>query len=80
MNTLILGDGLLGSELKKQTNWDVASRKLTNIDINKLKLLKNLLSKYDTVINCIANTNTYSEDKNDHFNVNYKFAINLNTS
>ena len=34
MKVLILGDGLLGSELHKQTGWDVASRKLGNLDIN----------------------------------------------
>ena len=27
MDKLILGDGLLGSELVKQTNWDYISRK-----------------------------------------------------
>ena len=40
MNNLILGDGLLGSELKKQTNWDIASRKKSNLDLNNLRLIE----------------------------------------
>ena len=31
MKVLILGDGLLGSELHSQTGWDVASRKKGNL-------------------------------------------------
>ena len=34
MKTLILGDGLLGSEIYNQTNWDFISRKKDNIDIS----------------------------------------------
>jgi len=33
---IILGDGLLGSEINKQTNWEILSRKKTNFDINDL--------------------------------------------
>lgn len=77
MKVLILGDGLLGSELSLQTGWDVASRKKGNLKIDDYWGLVNLIVKYDVVINCIAYTNSYSKDKDTHWNVNYKFAANL---
>ena len=74
---LILGDGLLGSELALQTNWDVASRKKGNLNINNYWDLVNLVIKYDVIINCIAYTNSYSEDKDIHWDINYRFAADL---
>ena len=76
MNNLILGDGLLGSELKKQTNWDIASRKKSNLDLNNLRLIEDLIINYKCVVNCVANTNTYSIIKT-HFDINYRFPMNL---
>ena len=32
LNTIVLGDGLLGTEIVKQTNWSYISRKKDNID------------------------------------------------
>ena len=75
--TLILGDGLLGSEIAAQTGWDVASRKKGNLDIESYWELYDLVYDYDTVVNCIANTDSYSTDKQAHWDVNYKFATNL---
>mgnify|MGYP001194861544 CR=1 FL=1 len=77
MKTLVLGDGLLGSELHKLTNWDLASRKLSNLDINNLSELKDLVSDYNCIVNCIANTDSYSDNKDKHLNVNFRFAVNL---
>lgn len=77
MNILILGDGLLGSEIIKKTNWDYISRKKDKIDISSFNTLEKYLSKYNIIINCIANTNTYSDNKKDMYNINYKFVINL---
>jgi dTDP-4-dehydrorhamnose reductase len=75
MRVLVLGDGLLGSEIVKQTGWDCASRKLTGLDITKYFDLERLIiNKYDTVVNCIANTDSYSDDKTSHFEVNYNFV------
>jgi dTDP-4-dehydrorhamnose reductase len=74
MKVLVLGDGLLGSELVKQTGWDCASRKLTGLDITKYFDLERLILKYDTVVNCIANTDSYSNDKKLHFEINYDFV------
>lgn len=72
---LILGDGLLGSELVKQTNWNYISRKKDNITLDDIINDTNLLGNYNIIINCIANTNSYSKDKESHLEINYKFPI-----
>ena len=73
---LILGDGLLGKEMVKQTGCKYVSRKCNNFDINKIEeSLKDF--DIDTLVNCIANTDTYSKDKESHWDVNYKFLSNL---
>lgn len=69
---LVLGDGLLGSEIVKQTLWDKLSRSRDGFDIRNLYSHEEVLKKYDTIVNCIAFTSTYSEDSNTHWNVNYK--------
>ena len=74
-NVLVLGDGLLGGELIKQSNWDYVSRSKDGFDINHLDEF--ILSNYDIVINCIAHTDTYTEDREDHWNVNCKFVDKL---
>jgi dTDP-4-dehydrorhamnose reductase len=84
--TLVLGYGLLGKELVKQTNWDYISRKKDGFDITN-KDTYHLLTKvefgaiqhceYNTIINCIANTNTYSNDKQSHWDTNYKSTADL---
>lgn len=75
MKPLILGDGLLGSELIKITGWDFLSRKSHNFNINDFESY--IDSKYDIIINCIANTDTYSNDKQGHWNVNVEFVDKL---
>jgi dTDP-4-dehydrorhamnose reductase len=37
MKVLVLGYGLLGSEIVKQTNWDFISREKDNIDFTNLE-------------------------------------------
>jgi dTDP-4-dehydrorhamnose reductase len=73
MKILVLGDGLLGSEIVRQTGWDCASRKLTGLDINKHLDLIKLITKYDTVVNCIANTDSYLHDREAHWKINLAF-------
>lgn len=83
---LILGDGLLGSEIEKQTGWDIVSKKKNGIDLTRLSSLEPYLVnyiedetygllgwavKYDIVINCIADTDTYSTSAENHIAVNY---------
>ena len=36
LNVLVLGDGLLGSEIVKQTGWDYISRKAGTFNIDNL--------------------------------------------
>jgi dTDP-4-dehydrorhamnose reductase len=72
-----LGDGLLGSEISKQTGWDNISRKVNGFDISKTELYPEIFKNYKTIINCIANTDTYSTDMDLHWKVNYKFVYDL---
>jgi len=84
---VVLGDGLLGSELVKQTEWDYISRKKDGFDISNYDSYYKFFledhnsvawwKKYDVIVNCIANTNTYSDNKNLHWEVNYKSVIKL---
>ena len=77
MSKLILGDGLLGSELIKITKWDYISRKKDGIDFRDIKSYEKLIDKYDVIINCIADCNTYAESRENHWNVNYKGVVDL---
>jgi dTDP-4-dehydrorhamnose reductase len=77
MRTLILGDGLLGSEIYNQTEWDFISRKKDSIDVSDFYSWSHKMDQYDIIINCIANTNTYSTSKDEHWNINYKFVLDL---
>ena len=77
MRAIILGDGLLGGYLREKTQWDFISRKKDGIDFSDLNSYSSRLENYDVIINCIANTNTYSKDKDSHWGVNYKGVANL---
>ena len=77
MKILVLGDGLLGSEIVKQTGWDYISRKKDGFDICIPNYQQFDIHTYNVIINCIANTNTYSENKEEHWSVNYKGVANL---
>ncbi|MDB0072718.1 sugar nucleotide-binding protein [Porticoccaceae bacterium] len=79
MKVLILGDGLLGGEIVKQTEWDYMSRKKDGIEVLYFNDWMTKLSEYDVIVNCIANTNTYSEDKESHLELNYHFVKDLVT-
>ena len=76
LNVLVLGDGLLGTEIVKQTGWDYISRRSNGFDING-DLVKYMGKHYPIIINCIANTDTYSTNKELHWDVNYKFVDKL---
>jgi dTDP-4-dehydrorhamnose reductase len=69
---LVLGDGLLGSEIVKQTGWRYFSRKKDGIDITKTSSYANLLAKYTHVINCIGYTDTRDNTPDKHMEVNVK--------
>lgn len=74
MKPLILGDGLLGSELVKQTGWDYISRKKTGLDFTDPETYAVYLfeGKYDTVINCVAHTDTRDNTRDKHWEINYR--------
>ena len=75
---IILGYGILGQELVKQSGWDYLSRSLNkNFNFKNINSYKEIISSYDTVINCIANTDTYSQNKEEHWNLNYKSVSDL---
>lgn len=83
---LIIGNGLLGTELQKQSNWDIISREVDGFDITDLATFYKMTKiahgvaqycPYDIIINCIANTDTYSNDKQAHWDVNYKGTSDL---
>lgn len=79
-NIIVLGYGLLGSSIVEKTKWNYISRKKDGFeifsDINFFTL-NDYLKKYDVIINCIAYTNTYDSNKENHWLVNYKFVVEL---
>ena len=74
MKVLVLGKGKLGSEIVKQTGWDYLSRAEHEITIDNFDEWKNKMDEYDVVVNCIANTDTYSDDKEKHWKANYELV------
>ena len=74
LKVLVLGDGILGSEIVKQTNCNYLSRKKDGISIDNFDEWLHKMSNYDVIINCIANTDTYSDNKESHWDINYKFV------
>ena len=77
MKVIILGDGLLGKELKNQTGWDSVSRASHQIDFNDVTSCYQYLKAYDVIINCIAHTDTYDKNKETHWAINYKAVARL---
>ena len=89
MGNLILGQGLLGKEMSTQTGWKYKCKKdgfnITTADFEK-EFIDYIdlphegrigYSKPSTIINCIANTDTYSDDKKSHWDVNYASVARL---
>jgi dTDP-4-dehydrorhamnose reductase len=76
-NVLVLGYGALGSEIVEQTGWDYISRKKDGFDFNDSDSYNRFIIGYDTIVNCIAHTDTYTKDKDPNWNCNYKSVYNL---
>jgi dTDP-4-dehydrorhamnose reductase len=74
MKVLVLGKGKLGGEIVKQTGWDYLSRAEHEITIDNFDEWKNKMDEYDVVVNCIANTDTYSDNKEKHWKANYELV------
>lgn len=77
MKPVILGNGILGSKLNQETGWDILSRSVNGLDLTDINTWGHLLMPYDTIINCIAHTDTYDQTKKTHWNVNYKAVVEL---
>ena len=76
MRVLVLGNGLLGSYLSKKNGWDDISRESHGIDITRIESYEKYINEYDVIVNCIAHTNTYDTNIENHWEVNYK-AVSL---
>lgn len=80
---VILGDGQLGTEIRKQTGWDYISRKKNGFDASDRWMNfdkwfgENSGTDYEMIINCIGHTNTYSEERQRHWDINYDFVVRL---
>ena len=75
---LILGDGLLGSAVIGSSGWAFVSRNENGFDINKPSQWKSIIPNgASTIINLIANTDTYSTDVLSMFNTNYRGVVDL---
>lgn len=77
LKIVVLGDGLLGTELSNRLKSESFSRKKNNFDVLYFDEWCENLANYNIIINCIANTNTYSNDRKLHWDVNYKFVHHL---
>ena len=77
---LVLGDGLLGSEIIKQSGWEYISHSQDKFDVTQdFHQVAALIDDNDpdVVVNCIGYTNTYSKERKLHWKVNYEFVVNL---
>ena len=77
MTVLVLGDGILATELVKQTGWRFISRKKNKLDFTQPGSYSGLIKGYGIIVNCIACTDTYSTDKQKHWSVNYEGVADL---
>lgn len=76
MKTLVLGYGLLGKQLCKITGWDYVNRE-KGFDITNSMNWNSIMRGYDRIVNCVACTDTYSENKDNHWEVNYRGVADL---
>jgi len=75
--TVVLGSGRLAREFMTQKPaWDWVSRKYDGIDFNKTNWYWRI-NNCKQVINCIANTDTYSKERDDHWQTNYVGVMKL---
>ena len=77
MSVLILGNGLLGSEIIKQTNWNYLDREKDNFDFCDIKTYYEKLYDYHTILNCVGYADTYSQNKGKHKEINYRAVVDL---
>ena len=77
---LVLGDGLLGSEVQKQSGWEYLSHSQDKIDVvQDFQHVAAMIDDFDpdVIVNCIGYTDTYSKERDLHWKINYVFVVNL---
>jgi len=76
---LVLGDGLLGTEIINQSLWQYLSMDKDGIDVNDFSNLAAMIDDIDpnVILNCIGYTDTYSKERENHWKINYEFVVNL---
>ena len=74
--TIVLGSGKLAAEILSQVNWDNASRKKDGFDFNRTEWY-DIFDTHETIVNCIADTDTYGDNKDNIFDTNYISVMNL---
>ena len=78
MSIVILGTGLLGTELwAQQPRWKRVSRSDNGVDITKPETLRPIIKQYDTIINCMAHTLTRDPNREPSWSVNYVGVMDL---
>ena len=75
-NFVILGNGLLGTELQQQTGWDAITRERDRFDLLNSYLFGRYMKGYDCIINCTGFTKDHS-DKETNLALNYKVVVDL---
>jgi dTDP-4-dehydrorhamnose reductase len=68
---VVLGNGILGSELSKQTGWLNISRQTEGFDICREETYTLIPESCTVLVNCIANTDTWSDERESHWETNY---------
>ena len=77
MANLVLGYGKLGKEIVQQAGWDYISRSRDGFDFCDVNSYMDLLDRHNVIINCIAYTNTYSDERQKHLDINFKAVCDL---
>lgn len=73
---LILGDGVLGTELHQQTGWDVVSYDKDGFDLLDPNRYWRYMIDYDCVVNCTGFTTMHS-DRERNMLLNFEAVIDL---
>lgn len=76
MEHLILGNGLVGSELQRQTGWDCIARDSHGFDVRYPEQFDAFLRGYKTIINCIGYVDDY-HNRDMNWTANWLAVIDL---
>ena len=78
---LVLGDGLLGTEIVNQTDWEFLSWEKDGFnvicDFHEMGIHIRENIDPDIIVNCIGYTNTYDTEREKHWQLNYEYVAKL---